>query len=457
MMLNYDLRITGKQFESCYHHLLDDGKEAVSLLFCTPVFRDGRVILLVKEIRNIPHSACVRASDYVSWPTEEFLLPEIERIERNGLSLIILHSHPTGFPEFSSLDDKGDKDLIGRLNCNIEGDQPHGSAILLPDGSLKARILLPSGSFVPIMKITVCGDEIKFLTDSTYRLSEFRDFHQKNSQVYGLATTQLLSRLRVGIVGCSGTGSPLIELMLRHNVGELVLVDPDKIESGNLNRMILSRVKDVESGVFKVDRYKAWQIEAGLPTNVVPIKEAIPSPYSCQELSSCDVIFGCLDNVAARHYLNKLATAYLIPYFDLGVALRTRSQNDGMISHAVARCHYLQPDRACLLDREAFSAKRLADENFARDDPEFYARLKAAGYTGVVNDVQAVMTLTMEAACLGMDDFLARIHSYRLDGNGSFDQQDRSFTQGSYEHFSHSDLNVSLKSFLAVGDAIESL
>ena len=178
----------------------------------------------------------------------------------------------------------------------------------------------------------------------------------------------------------------------------------------------------------------------------------IPCEITTDTLAECDVLFGCVDNVAARHALNKIACAYLIPYFDLGVAIKEDRSQPGSLRQAVARCHYLQPDQSCLLDREAFSAERLRDENFRRDDPEFYKMLKELGYTGERSDIQAVMTLTMEAAVMAMDDFMARLNGYRVVSNKEFDEQERSFTHGYYEHNAHSSENIALGIFLATGD-----
>jgi len=169
-------------------------------------------------------------------------------------------------------------------------------------------------------------------------------------------------------------------------------------------------------------------------------------------LSDCDVIFGCVDNVMARHALNKIACAYLIPYFDLGVAVKGDKKQTGNLRQAIARCHYIQPDKSCLLDRKAFSSERLRNENFRRDDPDFYIKLKELGYTNEINDTQAVMVLTMEAAIMAMDDLMARLHVYRVEPNTEFDEQERSFTHGYYEHRAHSTKNNALRLFLATGD-----
>ena len=51
----------------------------------------------------------------------------------------------------------------------------------------------------------------------------------------------------------SGTGSSLIELLLRYHVDELVLIDVDKIDFGNLNRLFVSRLVDAGSGTLKIE------------------------------------------------------------------------------------------------------------------------------------------------------------------------------------------------------------
>ncbi len=446
------LRMTGRQHAEIKSHVLSaDGKEAGSLVLCTPVLRGEATILLVKRIINIPYAACIkRTPTYLSWPTEEFLVPLYEDLERENLSLVMLHSHPTGFEDFSNLDDQNDLKILPRLIHCIAGTQPHGSAIMLPSGIIKARVFEQNGGFMPIEKIIVAGEDIGVFT-AEIKSSDTPEYIKKSSQVYGAATTNIMRRLKIGIVGCSGTGSPLIELLLRYHVGELLLIDFDKIEESNLNRMLMSRVKDVSDGRLKVERYAEWVTETGLPTKVQVINGKVPSDTTTDALAECDIIFGCVDNAVARHALNKISCSYLIPYFDLGVAIKPDKKNGG-VRQAVAKCHYIQPDQSCLLDRGAFSSERLRDENFRRDDPAFYKELKAAGYTQDANDIQAVMVLTMQAAIMGVDDLMARIGKFRLDSNRHFDEQERSFTHGYYEHKEHSSNNVALRLFIGTGD-----
>ncbi len=215
--------------------------------------------------------------------------------------------------------------------------------------------------------------------------------------------------------------------------------------------MLVSRNQDAELKRPKVERAAEWIEESGLPTRVTSIDGLVPSDTTTTALSECDVIFGCVDNVVARHAINKIACAYLIPYFDLGVAIKS-NRNGGDIRHAVSRCHYLQPDRPCLLDREAYSSERLAEESYRQDDPEFHKNLKELGYTQERNEIQAVMTLTMQAAVMAVDDLMARLHGYRVDSNRNFDEQEHSFTHTHYEHRAHAGDNFALRNFVAAGD-----
>lgn len=447
------LRMTGKQHSDArFHVIAEDGFEAGSLLLCELVCREKATILLVKEIIHVPYEACsLRTPTFLSWPTEEYLLPLYERLEKDGLSLIMLHSHPGGYNEFSNTDTENDLKILSRLIACIEGKQPHGSAIMLPDGSVKVRIMNEDQKFVAIDMVAVAGDDIRYFGDFI-GAEDHTAFMKKTAQVYGSGTTSIMQGLKAAVVGCSGTGSPTTELLLRYHIGHIVPIDFDIIELGNLNRMLMSRITDADAGILKVERCAQWIKETGLPTKVTSVNGLVPSDETIEALADCDVIFGCLDNVAARHALNKIACSYLIPYFDLGVAIKEDRDNPGNLRQAIARCHYIQPDQSCLLDRGVYSSERLRDENYRWETPGFYKMLKEIGYTGERNDVQAVMTLTMEASTMAVDDFMARLRGYRIEPNKEFDEQERSFTHGYYEHRAHSAENIAMRLFVGTGD-----
>ena len=56
-----------------------------------------------------------------------------------------------------------------------------------------------------------------------------------------------------------------------------------------------------------------------------------------------------------------------------------------------------------------------------------------AGYLKAVGEDQpAVISVNMQAACLAFNDFLARLHKFRLDDNSEFAIQKFQLVQGHY-------------------------
>ena len=156
------LALTGDQHEFLRRHLFPgDGNEAAAILLCGR--RDGdRERLAVRDIYGIPYAECtVRTPIRVSWPPD-YIVPRLEHAETEGLSFIKVHSHPTGFPTFSTVDDIGDERLLPMLWGWIDADVSVGSAVMLPNGQMFGRVLRAGASFEPIECISVAGDDLHF-------------------------------------------------------------------------------------------------------------------------------------------------------------------------------------------------------------------------------------------------------------------------------------------------------
>lgn len=70
-----------------------------------------------------------------------------------------------------------------------------------------------------------------------------------------------LSEMTVAVVGVSGTGSLMCELLIRAGVRHLLLIDDDIVKLINLNRILHARVADV--GASKVDVLKRGVSQVG--------------------------------------------------------------------------------------------------------------------------------------------------------------------------------------------------
>lgn len=417
------LRLTGNQFTLLQDHLFpSDGKEAVALALCGQASRGDRDSVrrvgTVHRLHLVPHEACtVREKDRVVWSTER--LPELlkEAAKRN-LFLLKIHSHPNGFEHFSRFDDSADRELFEGASGWLDTYHPGISAIMLPGGRIVARSVSAYGEFAPVDRVLVAGPDIQIWDRSSnpkLRLP-VRDLASRTRQAFGDGTTELLSRLSVGVVGCSGTGSPVVEQLYRLGVGELVLVDPETIGHENLGRIYNSTVDDAEQKRSKVHVLADAIRRSGLPTAVVPIAKDLRNPEVVRRLAQCDVVFGCMDSVDGRDLLNRLASYYCIPYFDVGV--RLDADGNGGVEQVCGTVHYLQPDGSSLLSRGVYTIDDLAAASLRRDDPEMYAQQAREGYVHGAAEVRpAVISVNTLAASYAVDDLLARLHPFRDEPN----------------------------------------
>lgn len=416
--MDYTLRLTEAQHAALRSHLFPgDGNEAVALLLCGRRKGADRHIFIVRRIVPVPHTLCDRRPDRISWPTDsvDALLREAHGKEA---AVIKVHSHGGDFRKFSKTDDRSDQTLFASITSLLDDGLPHASVVMLPDGELFGRVLGEEGKVLgPLNSIIAVGDELRIWNE--HCTSANHAFTLRHSQAFGSGTTAILRELSVAIVGCSGTGSIVAEQLARLGVGRLVLVDPDCVEEKNLNRILNSGKEDAYLGRPKVCVLASAIARMGLGQEVIPLKTNLISREAILRVAECDVAFGCMDGVEGRHTLNRLATFYTLPYFDVGV--RLDADGNGGVDQIAGAIHYLQPGRSSLLSRGVYNMKRVEAEELRRTNPEMYRRQVNEGYLrGVPDDRPAVVSVNMFFAALVVNDFLARLHPYRNQQNHNY-------------------------------------
>lgn len=418
------LRLTGRQHDRLQSHLYPgDGKETVALALCG-VARSGRrgaegTVVCVHRIEPVPIEACrERTPDRVTWDTEG--LPQLlAEAGSRGQALLKIHSHPSGFAGFSRWDDKADRELFSGAAGWLDTSFPGVSAVMLPDGRVFARSVSPAGDFAPVRRVVVAGPDIHIWDHGGERSDEIKLLDDRTAQMFGKRTTRLLSRLSVGVVGCSGTGSPVVEQLYRLGVGEVVLVDPEPIGGENVRRIYNSTLTDVAEERPKVDILAQAIERSDLPTGVVTRDKDLFNADIVRRLARCDILMGCMDSVDGRHLLNRLAVYYSIPYVDVGV--RIDADGEGGVDQVSGAVHYLQPDGSSLGSRGVYTPKQLRAASLRREDPEAYREEVEEGYIrGVQEDRPAVISVNTLGASLAINDLLARLHPFRDEPNHRF-------------------------------------
>lgn len=450
--MQYQLRFSGQHYNALQQHLFPgDGQEAVAIVLCGRHEQEGISLLLSYKLECIPHDACERDEQFVNWKTER-INPLLEEAAKGDMAVLKIHSHPGGSPKFSETDNQSDRNLFPAVFGWAESDKVHGSAVMLPDGKVFGRVFTFEMEEFPFSQVSVAGDVIE-----TWRPEEVLQddsFALRTRQAFGEKTYSKLKNLKVGIVGCSGTGSPVIEQLVRLGVGELVLVDPDQLEEKNLNRILNSTRKDALEGKLKTDMLAERIRGFDLGTKI--------STYSCnlynskgvlRELILCDVVFGCMDSVDGRHLLNQLANFYHIPYFDIGVKLV--ADGKGGVNAIVGSVHYLQPGKSSLLSRGLYTPDQLAAESLKRTNPEQYHELLKEGYISGANvESPAVISINMQISSMAVNEFLNRIHLFKDEDPGDYAKVMLDYCAGCIENVSEEQFEADLmgQKFAGYGD-----
>lgn len=318
--------------------------------------------------------------------------------ECNLTGFLTVHTHPFSNTRvaFSPYDNHNDPSLMR----NLYELQPNGvfGSVVLGKQSAAAHIwLADGGGACPVDKLIIVGEQLKSLPldgSPLPTLSETAAIFDRGLAVTGHGALARLSRMRLGVVGASGTGSLVVELLARAGAGEIIIFEFDQIEEVNLSRILHSRRRDTDAHTDKGVRLAEAINDLGLPTRVCVVPDGdVRREEIARELRGCDLIFGCVDRDWPRLVLCELAYQYLIPYIDLGTEIGI---DNGELQSVDSRVSYIAPGRPCLVCSGIISTDRVrleGDEDAERD------RVIAMGYSEDVRLVApAVMDLNMRAA-----------------------------------------------------------
>ena len=111
-----------------------------------------------------------------------------------------------------------------------------------------------------------------------------------------------ISSARVLVVGVGGLGCPLILYLSNTGVGNIGLVDNDKVDLSNLNRQIIFNNSDI--GKSKVVQAKKILNKINKKIKVRIYKERLTKKNIKKILNNYDIICDCSDNFSTRYLLN---------------------------------------------------------------------------------------------------------------------------------------------------------
>jgi len=128
-----------------------------------------------------------------------------------------------------------------------------------------------------------------------------------------------LKQARAFIAGMGALGNEVAKNLALAGVGNLLLLDFDRVEYTNLNRTVLFSTKDV--GSPKVVAASKSIRRLNHLTRVTTFKTTLQDLLKRRPrvLGKTSILIGCLDNREARFILNHLSVKHRIPYVDGGM------------------------------------------------------------------------------------------------------------------------------------------
>ncbi len=254
-MTRYTLTILEELRASLQQSVLRDDREYGALLLCgrsqhaDPWTGEIEERFLARELIEVEESAFIERTPYkMTWSTAPFY-HSLKRAEPKGFAVAAIHSHPRGPLAFSSYDDTADRELFQIAFDRLDADRPHLALVMDGNGSLIARAYESDLKPQTIDLIRVIGDRWRFSYPGrgTHHIDAEFD---RQVRTFGAESTADLGQLRIGVVGCGGTGSAVATLLARIGVRRLALFDPDRIDETSLNRLHFSSRIDANLGRF---------------------------------------------------------------------------------------------------------------------------------------------------------------------------------------------------------------
>jgi len=287
----------------------------------------------------------------------------------------------------------------------------------------------------PINLVAVYGDDIHlFWSDDDQPLQRPMAFSEQMRSELG--------RLTAAVIGYSGTGSIAAEQLARIGFGGMVVVDFDQVEDRNLNRIINSTLTDALTSQLKVNvlRRAVDGFRPDMRLHCVPT--SVATRQAVLAVAEADILFCCVDSEEGRFICDAIGAAFMMPLLDVGVVIPVRRDKNGKLAilDVHGRVDYVQPGGSTLLDRKVYTPASLRAEELSRRDPAAHAEQVKAGYMpGSLEQAPSVITVNMQAASMVVQELIARLYPYRLDGNSHCARTMFSLAEKEFEYFSEAD------------------
>jgi len=230
------------------------------------------------------------------------------------------------------------------------------------------------------------------------------DMFDRGILALGLDTMRkIMSGQKIAVVGVGGLGSVIAESLIHMGFQHLVLIDNDKLELSNLNRITGASFEDAVGNLYKVDVVARYLKSINPHCIVETHKLNILDKEAEYVLVKADWIIVGTDNHASRFKVQEYAFKYYIPFITAGVNISTSDNRIDDISGEVITVKI--GDSFCLSCLNRVNYDAIAAES--HPDKEVRAGLVTKGYvSGMDVKEPAVKTLNAIVGNLAVESLV---------------------------------------------------
>lgn len=351
--------------------------------------------------------------------TADFVMDCVLECENLKMAYLAVHCHGGSTSvHFSSTDMESHERGYPALRDIVDG--PPVGALVFAAHAVAGDIWFNDGRRAELDVMVVSGHPRSTLRpEPETPPAKVDERFDRQARLFGDRGQLILKGLRVGVIGAGGAGSIIIEHLTRLGVGELIVIDPDRIEPSNLSRVVGSKRGDTlplltsrrlrRVGQF-FERFRATKVRiakrhgreaSAIRMDVLPL--SIMEPIAAEALLDCDYLFLAADSMQARLVFNAIVHQYLIPGAQMGVKVQV-NQASGDIEDIFAVYRPVAPGKGCLMCNGLIDAGKLREE--AVDSEELLRQRYVDD-----EDVPAPSVITMNsiAASLATNGFLMSV------------------------------------------------
>jgi|TARA_B110000305_G_scaffold241643_1_gene316710 molybdopterin-synthase adenylyltransferase len=132
-----------------------------------------------------------------------------------------------------------------------------------------------------------------------------------------------LLKAKVAIIGLGGLGSPVALYLAASGIGEITLVDDDRVDLGNLQRQIVHAEADL--GQNKVDSAARALSQINSTLKITPLAQRLTGDALDDLVDGVDAVVDCTDNFETRLEINRACVQGQKPLIS-GAAIRLEGQ-----------------------------------------------------------------------------------------------------------------------------------